>query len=180
MSRILIICRAFAPDSVVGAKRMAMLAKYLKCTNEVIVIRSGLIFGKPDTDSMLNESETLRIISYEGDNSPANKFEKGEWITDNSVSVKKRISLLRKGKVYTLLKRVYRFFIYYKDNYHVYKNAKKVASKICEDNSIDVVITTYSPLGTTACGYYLKKKYGLKWIMDLYNNDLQNHLTILP
>ena len=29
MNKILILCRAFAPDSVVGAKRLTMFAKYL-------------------------------------------------------------------------------------------------------------------------------------------------------
>ena len=175
MSKILIICRAFAPDSVVGAKRMAMLAKYLKDNNDVTVIRSGLIFGKPDASALLLQSASLHIISYEGEKCPAEKFESGEWKESAPVSAKEARG---SGSLYNFARRIYRFFVYYIDNLHVYRLCKRTAIELVEKEKFDVVITTYSPLGTTACGYLLKKKYDINWIMDL--RDLMDNVGRTP
>ena len=176
MSKILIICRAFAPDSVVGAKRMTMLAKYLSKNNIVTVIRSGLIFGKPDEYSILKQNEKLRIVSYEGNDSDAERYERGELEETG-----KRVSATKAkghGVIYEFLRDFYHFFIYYMDNYHVYQKSIRLAEKLISENKYDVVITTYSPLGSTACGYYLKKKYGIHWIMDL--RDLMDNVGRTP
>lgn len=181
MSKILILCRAFAPDSVVGAKRLTMFAKYLSnLGNEVTVIRAGIIKGKPDESSALKRSENLRIISYEGMDSPAEKFERGEYKENDSASQKsdKNYVGYKNLKLYRLFRDVYYFFQYYVDNLHVYKSAKREADKLYMSECFDCVLTTYSPLGITACGFYLKKKYGTIWVMDL--RDLMDNVGRTP
>ncbi len=108
------ICRAFAPDSVVGAKRMAMLAKHLSKIdgNTVTVIRSGLIFGKPDDFSILKQSDKLSIISYEGKDSPAERYEAGERsekVMNGNVNVK---TTKERSKLYITARNAYRFIQY--------------------------------------------------------------------
>lgn len=181
MSKILILCRSFAPDSVVGAKRLTMFAKYLSnLGNEVTVIRAGVINGKPDESSLLNRTKNLRIISYEGENSPAEKFERGEYKENDSTSQKNdnNYANYKTSKIYKLIKNVYYFFKYYLDNLHVYKSSKREADKLYMSECFDCVLTTYSPLGITACGFYIKKKYGTKWVMDL--RDLMDNVGRTP
>lgn len=180
MSKILIICRAFAPDSVVGAKRLTMFAKYLaKRGNKVTVIRSGLIKGKPDALSVLLPNENLRIVSYEGNNSPAERFERGELLNNGFVKkTSKNYSGYKLTKLYTKIRDIYHFFEYYMDNFHVFRKAKRIAKILFKTETFDCVITTYSPLGITSCGYFLRKKYDVKWLMDL--RDLMDNVGRTP
>lgn len=181
MNKILILCRAFAPDSVVGAKRLTMFAKYLaNMGNEVTVIRAGIIKGKPDNSSSIKKNKNLRIISYEGVDSPAEKFERGEYQIKDSVSQQNESNYAgyKKTKLYRKIRDIYYFFRYYLDNLHVYRKSKKEAEKLFGSEKFDCILTTYSPLGITACGFYLKQKYGIKWVMDL--RDLMDNVGRTP
>lgn len=181
MSKILILCRAFAPDSVVGAKRLAMFAKYLSILgNDVTVIRAGIIKGKPDESSSIKKNTNIRIISYEGIDSPAELYERGKYEIKTSTKTKNTnaYSGYKKSKIYIKIRDIYYFFQYYFDNLHVYRYAKKEAEKICSTEDFDCILTTYSPLGITACGFYIKKKYGIKWVMDL--RDLMDNVGRTP
>lgn len=45
--------------------------------------------------------------------------------------------------------------------------------KQLKENKYDLVISTYPPFGTLGIGYYAKKKYGCKWIIDMRDPFIQ-------
>lgn len=168
MKRILIICRSFSPDSIVGAKRMSMFAKYLSNNHDVTVVRSGNIYGVPDASTLLQQNDRLKILSYEGENNQAELYEKeGVFKTPEKSDLQKGALKKRSNPFVSFLRNAYRFFLYYYENIKIYMKCRSLIQHKLNVTDYDLVITTFSPLGSTLCGYYLKRKDGIKWIMDL-------------
>ena len=179
--KILIISRSFAPDNGIAAKRITMLSKYLcKLGHEITVIRSGIIYGKAEMNN-LEGLETVRICSYEGENSAAERFEKyGEtqYTTTRSDNKKEKNSL--NCNIYNFFRKTGHFlldpFIYSKEDGKLIKD--KIISlynKSKDLRGFNVVISSFSPLGCIQAAEYIKQQEHAKWIIDF--RDLMNNAT---
>ena len=168
---ILIIATFFPPDTAISAVRPYMFAKYLtKMGHQVTVLRSGQLDCIPDS-SMSCKELGIRVISWLGEDSPAERFERGEQVQTQFSP--KRSSMdalhfwLRKLK---------------KDTVQNLKSAlvlTKIAraksrlakQKVCIDalagEHFDVVFATYSHLENIYAGQYAARRFGCKWILDI-------------
>lgn len=162
---ILVICTFFPPDSAVAAVRPYMFAKYLsRAGHHVTVLRSGEFFRQPD-DSY-DDLENVRIITYLGDDSPAEKYRRGIYDPRN-VSNKKHYKKLPKG-----IRKTGRFFleprIAYKDIRSMKTKYEIMKSSInqLKDQEWDVVFSTYGELENILGGWYAAKLLHAKWIQD--------------
>lgn len=176
--KILLICRGFAPDNVIGAIRITKLARYFSdAGHDVTVIRSGLIKGKPSLKNM-EGLEKVRIYSYEGDEAPAENFERGIedfYIKSNSEIQKKRTN----GFLKKTLHLFYDLFVFY------YKDTKRVNNKIMdlyikkvEIRGFDVVFSTFSPFGCILAGKQISRRENSKLIIDF--RDLMTNTIFTP
>ena len=86
---ILIICTYFPPDSTIAAVRPFMFAKYLtKAGHKVTVLRSGEFYSPPDNSYHLEE-QSFRVITYLGEDAPAEKYKQGLYVSQNDTPLKK-------------------------------------------------------------------------------------------
>ncbi|WP_133968154.1 hypothetical protein [Eubacterium limosum] len=176
--KILLICRGFAPDNVIGAIRITKLARYFSdAGHDVTVIRSGLIAGKPSLKNM-EGLENICIYSYEGDEAPAENFERG--IDDSYTKPNSEIQNERtNGFLKKTLHLFYDLFVFY------YKDTKSVNNKIMnlyvekvESRGFDVVISTFSPFGCILAGKQISRSENCKWIIDF--RDLMTNTIFTP
>lgn len=168
---ILIIATFFPPDTAIAAVRPYMFAKYLtKMGHQVTVLRSGQLECIPD-DSMSCEELGIRVVSYLGEDSPAERFERGEQVQTQFSPKKSRMDSLPYG-----VRKIA------KDGVQSLKSAlvlTKIAraksrfakQKACidalEGERFDVVFATYAHLENIYAGGYAARKFGCKWILDI-------------
>lgn len=168
---LLIITTYYPPDTAIAAVRPYMFAKYLaNMGHQVTVIRSGMLDCTADR-SLSEGILGIRVISYMGKDSPAERFERGEAIQTQFSNVSKE-----QGKVpYGLRKAVDKAFRATKSmmvGMKVHRAKKRFAlQKACIDSLVgehfDGVFATFSQLENIYAGKYAAEKFGCKWILDL-------------
>ena len=173
---ILILARSFAPDSNIASVRVSKFAKYLaKQGHNIVIIRSGLLFGKYSPET-LEGLENVRIVSYEGTDSPAERALRGEPLLESKLASEKSSSLPNFVKQFIHI--FYDPFKYYLADGYIIKN--KILNTY--DNSklpkFDVIISTFSPLGCIQAGNYIRRKEKCKWVIDF--RDLMDNSTYYP
>ena len=169
--RILFIVRSFFPDSSIASKRPSFLAKHLsQLGHEVYVIRSGCIFGKPDRRN-LKGLEKIVVFSYEGKDSPADRFERGENLAEVGEPISNNGKKIGTSIIAQRTKNIVKLFI---DPIRYYKNdGRQICKKIINlynDNGVlrefDVIISSFGPLGCLQAGRYISKREKAKWVID--------------
>ena len=167
---ILIICTFYPPDTAISAVRPYMLAKYLsKHGHHVTVLRSGMI--NKTADEFYPALNDVRVISFLGENSQAERFARGEAMYNKVSDGKSRIAFLP-SPVRKAVSSVYHWI----DAPRQYRKRKRLASQHYElqkreiDNlkneHFDIVFSTYSELENAYAGEYARDVLGCKWIMD--------------
>ena len=164
---ILIITTYFPPDTAISAVRPYMFAKHLLQRGHTdTVMRSGLLNSSAD-HYFGERPKGLRVISYLGENSPAEAFERGE-IAPPSVNSQSRIhflpEVLRKP-----LAQMYHSTDYIRD---IHKARMAFSVQKCVLDSIknehfDIIFATYGRLENIYAGEYAAKLFHCKWILDL-------------
>ena len=182
--RILFITRSFAPDSSIASKRITMLVKHLAGLGyDISVIRSGCIFGKPDR-IRLEGLENVHIISYNGENTPADRFDRGEPYSNNNKALEDDKHSKKRTQVYLALSRVIHMLVldplkfYIKDGWKVYKNICKSYNQNKQLRNFDIIFSTFPPIGCLQAGRFIKQKENAKWIVDF--RDLMDNAAFTP
>ena len=76
--KILILTTYYPPDTAIAAVRPYMFAKYLaQQGHQVTVLRSGEINKR--CENFFDPLPDVRVISYLGENSPAEAYQRGQW-----------------------------------------------------------------------------------------------------
>lgn len=172
---ILIICNCFPPDTAIAAVRPYMFAKNLaEMGHRVTILRSGDVSKKIDTN-FHKDKENFRIISYKGENSVAERYEKGNVVLN---SFSKRYSRFQKLPVF-VQKTISLFLIprnIYKKNHNAKLSFKMQQSALnnIRHEHFDVVFSTYSDLENVYAGEYAAKLFNCKWIMDFRDLIIQS------
>lgn len=168
---ILIITTYYPPDTSIAAVRPYMFAKYLsKMGHKVTVLRSGLLDCAADR-SLADQDDGVRVISYMGMDSPAERFERGEEVQTQFSHPARGTDKLPYG----LRKAADQTFRTAKSmmvSMKVARAKKRFAlQKVCIDalagEHFDAVFATYNQLENIYAGKYAAEKFGCKWILDL-------------
>ena len=177
--RVLLITRSFSPDSNVASKRVSYFAKYLKeYGHDVYVIRSGFIFTKPDAEL----SENIRgchVFSYEGNNSDAERYDRGEYVSNEMpyvVSPGKGLPSIPREMIKKLYHNVWDTFRFYV--HHGRRIRRKIIDlylKSPELRGFDIVLSTFSPLGCLQAGRIISQREQCGWVVDF--RDLMDNGT---
>lgn len=169
---VLIITTFFPPDSTIAAVRPYMFAKYLmQFGHQVTVLRSGVLWQNPDNS--FPPLENLQVISYLGENSPAEIFAR-EGKASLSDQGKSRISFLP-DRIREPIAHIYHTYFNAIDLYQILKRSRYFFQKQKEylddlrnkGNSFDVVFTTYGRLENVYAGEYASALFGCPWILDM-------------
>lgn len=184
---VLLLTNSFPPDSGIASVRPCMFAKYLSAAgHRVTVIRSGNIYYQHPNIENLEGLDDVRILSYEGKDADAERYQRGEWAAKGKEKMLSNVSY--GGKLLALLKNVIRPIsrkiimikkVYYDDGYVIYKKICCCAHTSLKDEKFDCIISTFSPLGCIMAGNKLKKLFQSKWVIDfrdLMDNQLFIHL----
>ena len=185
--QILILTRSFSPDSGIASVRMHMFAKYLsQYGHDITVIRSGqIIYNNPSRENM-EGLDRVRIFSYEGEQSDAERYERGEW---KATSVERRSCKDNMGrqKAAEALKNTFRPIIqpfrtlkrfYVDDGIVISRKIVRCAETHLKGGHFDCIISTFSPLGCVMAGEKLKKIFHAKWVIDF--RDLMDNQLYTP
>lgn len=167
---ILILTTFYPPDTAVAAVRPYMFAKYLtKRGHRVTVLRSGEFYNS--ASDFFDMSIPVRVISYLGPDSPAERYARGEQKEFPVVEGKSRIAFLpekiRKpvAAVYNACMRPVRFK----------KQQEAIAAKVEKQKAaldalrgehFDVVFSTFGQQENITAGQYAAKLFGCKLIQD--------------
>ena len=166
---ILIITTYYPPDTAVAAVRPYMLAKYLtKRGHKVTVLRSGEFYNSA---SDFFEDIPVRVISFLGPDSPAERYARGELKEVPVVESKSRIDFLpeviRKPVAWafnTCMKPVR--FKRAQERIAQKVELQKAALDALANEHFDVVFSTFSQQENIAAGQYAKQLFGCKLIQD--------------
>lgn len=164
--RILLITTYYPPDTAVAAVRPYMLAKYLtRRGHEVTVLRSGEFFNS--ASDFFDMSIPVRVISFLGENSPAERYARGEQTEFPCPTVSSRVSFLPKPfrNLAVALYKPVRFRNWQRG---VAEKSKKQLAAIdaLKDEHFDVVFSTFADQENLAAGQYAAKLFGCKLIQD--------------
>lgn len=167
---ILIITTYYPPDTAVAAVRPYMFAKYLtKRGHKVTVLRSGEFYNS--ASDFFDMSIPVRVISYLGPDSPAERYARGELTEVPVVASKSRIAFLpetvRKpvAAVYNACMRPARFKKQ-QEAIAAKTEKQKAALDKLRDEHFDVVFSTFGQQENIAAGQYAAKLFGCKLIQD--------------
>lgn len=166
---ILIITTHFPPDSSIGAVRPYMFAKYLlQFGHQVTVLRSGEFYRQPDHS--YPPLEGLRVISYLGENSPAEVYSRGGEVSYEPG--KSPISFLPPAIRFPIAKIYHTWF----KPVDVIRRVRAAKARFAEQKQaldklrgerFDVVFATFPSIQNFWAGAYAAELFGSKWIMDL-------------
>lgn len=143
------------------------------CTNLANDYTVNLITIEPSiNDPIYNESKLTNI----GDNYNIYRTEPG-WLYEKMYSKKCKKSLssdsfISKEKSYfrgiakKIYKNVIRFFIFPDRMVFWNKSAESKFDEINKKNKVDLIISVGFPFSTHLLGYKIKRKLGIKWLMD--------------
>lgn len=172
LMKILIICTYYPPDTAIAAVRPYMLAKYLtKLGHDVTVVRSGEFYNKPD-ESFIDENLAVRVYSYLGQNSPVERYLRGEAIASGDVSkARGRLKFLPSklriwlGSIYSKVAMPLLLLKKLNEIDEKSEILKKFIDGFQEKN-FDVVFATFSNLENAYAGANAAKKFNCKYILD--------------
>lgn len=180
--KILIITTCYPPDTAIAAVRPYMFAKYLKqYGHEVTVLRSGLL--ELSADRFFRGHEGIRVITYMGENSPAERFERGkdDFMQYAPPSGKSRIAFvpekIRKplAKIYHTLVAPYDFYNWMYKDYTINRiQPLKKAVDEMRGEHFDVVFSTYGAVENIFGGAYAAEVFGARWIQD-FRDPIEPH-----
>lgn len=166
---ILIITTWFPPDTTIAAVRPYMFAKYLrKAGHDVTVLRSGAIHIKIDGNAY--PELDIKVCSYMGENSEAERYRRGEPI--QAPSVRKRRAAFLPDRIRKALIWVYECINGSFDIFRRLQEAKnrfKLQKAWIDENrnqNYDVVFSTCGELENIYAGKYAAEVFGCKWILD--------------
>lgn len=175
---VLIITTYYPPDSAVAAVRPYMFAKYLtQFGHHVTVLRSGELFRKPDWS--LPALKETRVISYLGEDSPVEAFERGEEITvPTSIPTSKSRLAFLPSTIRLPIAWVYHACIdlggfrqlaqWKRHSEKMFTRQKQALHALkMEDKSFDIVFSTYANLENVFAGEYAASLFSCPWILDL-------------
>lgn len=181
--KILIITKSFAPDSDIGSKRPSYFAKYLmEYGHDVSVIRSGIITTKPDKE-LADDIRNCHIYSYEGDNSDADRYDRGEYIqkTKNErIIQRKKDTMIKKcaRTLYYNIKGIFSF--YFRNGRRIRRMILNTYNKSPELKGFDVVLSVYGFIGCIQAGKIISQKEKCGWIVDFKDlMDRSNYPLLL-
>lgn len=173
--KLLIITTYYPPDTAIAAVRPYMLAKYLRSLgHQITVLRSGEI--NKSCENFYEPLPNVRIISYLGGNSPAERYARGEEVLPRIGE--SRISFLP-PKIRIPIAKAYHFLMQPKEfsDYLNQRNAhfetQKLALESLKEESFDLVFSTYGELENVFAGQYAAKLYGCKLIQDFRDSIAQ-------
>lgn len=166
---ILIITTFYPPDTAVAAVRPYMLAKYLtKRGHKVTVLRSGEFYNSA---SNFFEDIPVRVISYLGPDSPAERYARGEQKEVPLVESKSRIGflpeVLRKPIAWafnTCMRPVH--FRQAQEVIAQKTEKQKTALDALRDENFDLIFSTFGQQENIAAGQYAKNLFQCKLIQD--------------
>lgn len=167
---ILIITTYYPPDTAIAAVRPYMLAKYLtKRGHTVTVLRSGEFYNS--ASDFFDMTIPVRVISYLGPDSPAERYARGEQKEFPVVERGSRIGFLpeviRKpiSAVYNACMNPVRF--HRRQQYIAEKTEKmKAVLNTMAGEHFDMVFSTFGQQENMAGGQYAAKLFGCKLIQD--------------
>ena len=164
--RILIITTFYPPDTAVAAVRPYMFAKYLtELGHDVTVLRSGEFYNS--ASDFFDMTIPVRVISYLGENSPAERYARGEQKEFPCPEGKGRLAKLPAwmGK---LIMSVYGPIVFLLEQYSTNQKVKlqKAALDKLGKEHFDVVFSTFGQQENIAAGQYAAKLFGCKLIQD--------------
>lgn len=167
---VLIITTYYPPDTAIAAVRPYMLAKYLtKRGHNITVLRSGEFYES--ASDFFDTEIPVRVVSYLGKNSPAERYSRGEQKAFPVVERKSRLSFLP-PKVRKPISLTYNFFVgpirFKKHKKAIeYKIGKqKAALDALSNEHFDVVFSTFGQEENIAAGQYAAKLFGCKLVQD--------------
>lgn len=176
---VLIITTYYPPDTAVAAVRPYMMAKYLtQRGHKVTVLRSGEFYNS--ASDFFDMSIPVRVISFLGPDSPAERYARGELKEVPVVELKSRIDFLPKvlrkpaSWLFNCLMRPVRFK---RKQEAIAKRVEMQKSVLdtMKDEHFDVVFSTFSQQENIAAGQYAAKLFGCKLIQD-YRDPLARRL----
>ena len=168
--RILIITTLFPPDTAIAAVRPYMFAKYLsKMGHDVTVIRPGIISLLPD-DTFTDKKNGFRVISYLGEDSPADVFERTH-IYEKPAQKKKKFAFLPDS----IRKKFAAFYRSLKKT-SVWQEEKKRTDRLNKlqytainrlaDEHFDIVWATFGNMENINAGRYAASVFKCPWVLD--------------
>ena len=167
---ILIITTFYPPDTAVAAVRPYMFAKYLtQRGHKVTVLRSGEFYNS--ASDFFDMSIPVRVISYLGPDSPAERYARGELKEVRVTGGKSRIAFLP-PKIRKPVAWVYNTcmdpirFIQAQKSIAVKVEKQKAALDAMAGEHFDVVFSTFGQQENIAAAQYAAKLFGCKLIQD--------------
>lgn len=167
---ILIITTFYPPDTAIAAVRPYMFAKYLSQRgHNVTVLRSGEFYDC--ASDFFDMDIPVRVISYLGENCPAERYARGEKEAFSAVKTKRKLDFLPEvirmplSKIYGICMRP--IYIRRRQREIACKLEKqKAALNAMKDEHFDVVFSTFGQEENIAAGQYAAKLFGCKLIQD--------------
>ena len=167
---ILIITTYYPPDTGIAAVRPYMIAKYLtEFGHKVTVLRSGEFYNS--ASDYFDMSIPVRVISYLGPDSPAERYARGELKEVRLAENKSRIGFLpeviRKPVAWvfnTCMKPVR--FKQLQEAFAQKTEKQKAVLDSLRDEHFDVVFSTFGEQENIAAGQYAKELFRCKLIQD--------------
>lgn len=167
---ILILTTFYPPDTAVAAVRPYMFAKYLtERGHKVTVLRSGEFYNS--ASNFFDMRIPVRVISYLGPDSPAERYARGELTEVPVVEGKSRLAFLP----YLIRKPIVWAYNICMDPIRFYQAQRSVAAKVEKQKAaldelagehFDVVFSTYGQQENIAAAQYAAKLFGCKLIQD--------------
>lgn len=167
---ILIITTYYPPDTAIAAVRPYMLAKYLtQRGHQVTVLRSGEFYNS--ASDFFDMSIPVRVISYLGPDSPAERYARGEQkdfpVIENGSRIGFLPEVIRKpvSALYNACMSPVRFWQEQQDIADK-EQKMKAALDAMADEHFDVVFSTVGQQENVAGGQYAAKLFGCKLVQD--------------
>lgn len=178
---VLIIAYYFPPIGGGGVQRTLKYVKYLKefgWNPIVVTVGEDYCFGEKDfslLDEIPQDIEVLRI-NHLYTNTEQLNHEVSQQIlnliyglVDDQETIKLYVSKIKEDECSR------RNRIFEPDIYISWANSVLLdIEKIVDFNKIDLIFTTSSPYSDHIVGYYIKKKYGIRWVVD-FRDEWTNH-----
>lgn len=167
--KLLIITTYYPPDTAIAAVRPYMLAKYLsKLGHCVTVLRSGEINQR--CDKSLAPLPSVRVISYLGEDSPAEAYTRGQWQVPEDHG-KSRIDFVPEffrlpiARCYHFLMRRKAFNRFVETRMGLLEK-QKAAIDALKNEKFDIVFATVGEFENALAGQYAAKVFDCPLIQD--------------
>jgi glycosyltransferase involved in cell wall biosynthesis len=169
MKKVLIISWKFPPDPDVGGLRIHGLAKYLSEFDWEAMILTTILPSNPDAEFRVIQTPYYDVIA---------SWKKRFGLKPEE-GVKKKYGITshknKKSLVDFILNFLSEIIAYPDAQKGWYKYAVKAGSEILENEDIDAIISSSSPVTCHLIANELKNKYKIPWIADLRDLWTQNH-----